>query len=272
MKHLLNQTISCAYKNGRETLLTPTWGGRNLLIPDSRMYYIVEGEIEVDFEDEKIIAEAGDLLLIPAKQKHSCFMTQKKFARKYWCHFELKKEGRDFFDNYRLPHKIRVGMDPSLIAIFRELFESNEKPSPLRELLTSAAIGKLVSYYMERCEIVERTQDPDEIDRAIRFIKNNYHEAIPLERLAADANFTPNYFIKKFKERTGMTPIKYLNALRIEIAKDRLLHSGDSVNAVLEQVGFLDSAYFSKLFKKTTGYSPKAFREMYVGHNERLFR
>lgn len=264
MKAYMNETISCNYRIGRETILSPSWYGKNIVIPDSKIYYILDGEIEIEFENERILAEKGDILLIPAKQKHSCYMTEKKYARKYWLHFELKSGNNDFFDNYILAPRIHIGVTPYVCSLFEELFQCNDLEQPYKQLISSAVICKLVSYYMEHCTVLERKQSEDDIDKAIDYIKNNYAEFISLKELAQNANFTPNYFIKKFQERTGYTPIKYVNMIRIEIAKSYLLHSEYSVNHVLEKVGFLDSAYFSKLFKKTTGYSPKAFREMYL--------
>ena len=66
---------------------------------------------------------------------------------------------------------------------------------------------------------------------------------------------------KKFKEKTGYTPIKYLAIRKIDEAK-RLLETTDlPISEVMERVGYEDASYFSKLFKKLVGYSPKSFRE-----------
>ena len=75
------------------------------------------------------------------------------------------------------------------------------------------------------------------------------------------ANLTPNYFTKKFKEKTGHTPLKYVNILRLERAKFLLEHTERPISEVMEEVGFLDAAHFSKLFKLGTGYTPTKFRK-----------
>ena len=68
-----------------------------------------------------------------------------------------------------------------------------------------------------------------------------------------------NYYRKIFKEETGVTPVEYLLDIRIEKAKDLLLHNF-AVNEVANKVGFPDPYYFSKVFKKKTGISPKDYK------------
>ena len=261
----INETIICNYRYGRETILSPSWWYvKNIIIPDSKIYYVLDGEIEIEMDGNKIRAKEGDIIIIPAKKRHSCSLTEKNFARKYWFHFELKCGNSDFFERYIFPPKIHMGIVPYVCSLFEELFKCNEMKHPYKELISSSIIFKLISYLMEHCTILEKNQGEDIIDTTIKYIKNNYTETISLEELAHNVNFAPNYFIKKFRERTGYTPIKYLNITRIEMAKFYLRYSDDSVTQILEKVGFLDSAYFSKIFKKITGYSPKAFRDMYV--------
>ena len=83
------------------------------------------------------------------------------------------------------------------------------------------------------------------------------------------ARLTPNYFTKKFKEKTGHTPLKYVNILRLERAKFLLEHTDISINKIMEEVGFLDSAHFSKLFKLGTGYSPSKYRKALSARSQR---
>lgn len=78
-------------------------------------------------------------------------------------------------------------------------------------------------------------------------------------------NFCPDYFRRRFKERTGVSPVTYLNDLRIEHAKHLLRKSGgtDSVAEIAYLSGFYDQRYFSQVFRKRTGMTPVEYRQNY---------
>jgi AraC family transcriptional regulator len=131
----------------------------------------------------------------------------------------------------------------------------------IEKLTSSAAVLKIIEKYMKIAKFVERREESkDEIDEIIDYVKKNYADGFTLEELAERAALSPNYFAKKFKERTGFPPLKYINILRIEKAKFLLEHSETPISSLMEEVGFLDAAHFSKLFKMITGYSPRRYR------------
>ena len=111
--------------------------------------------------------------------------------------------------------------------------------------------------------LTEKQQKGDEIERIITYLKSHYDENPTVNDLCKLANLSPNYFVKKFKERTGYPPMRYLTVLKMELAKFLLQNTEDSVGKIMEQVGFFDSAHFSKTFKSISGYSPRKYREIY---------
>ena len=99
----------------------------------------------------------------------------------------------------------------------------------------------------------------DAVNRFIDYASVNYRLKIDLNEVVKDYGYTMNYYRKIFKEETGVTPVEYLLDIRIEKAKDLLLHNF-AVNEVANKVGFPDPYYFSKVFKKKTGISPKDYK------------
>ena len=259
----MNELISCTYKVGRSSTFKSSWYGNNLFLSDSKLYFIEDGEIVVEINDEKILAKKGDLLLIPAETLHSCSLSEKMYMKKSWCHFSMKRGNLEFFQDYRFPFRIHVTEEEYVSSLFNELFSSHHLSSPCKELISSSAILKIVSYYLSHCTIVNKQETDDEISKAIHYIKNNYSLHISLDTLAQNASYSLNHFTKKFKEKTGYTPIQYINLIKINTAKNLLQYSDAPISEIMEKVGFLDSAYFSKIFKKTVGYSPSDFRALY---------
>ena len=71
---------------------------------------------------------------------------------------------------------------------------------------------------------------------------------------------TPEYFRKLFKSFYGISPLKYINNLKITHAKELLASGMYSVTEAALQSGYIDMSYFSREFKKASGNSPKYYR------------
>ncbi|MNO24831.1 putative response regulatory protein [compost metagenome] len=106
----------------------------------------------------------------------------------------------------------------------------------------------------------ETLQSEGVVERAKRFIHENYHWDISRDDVAASVFLTPDYLSKTFKTETGMSIIEYLNAHRIEKAKRMLSERLVSIGTIAADTGFDNLSYFSTVFKKLTGESPNAYR------------
>ena len=103
----------------------------------------------------------------------------------------------------------------------------------------------------------------DMLAGSISFIENNIINELKIDDLASKAYLSPNYFRKIFKETTGLTPIDYINGIRISKAREFLGTGRMSVTEVGEAVGIRDLNYFSKIFKSMVGCSPSSYKKMF---------
>ena len=102
----------------------------------------------------------------------------------------------------------------------------------------------------------------DVILRAKRYIEKNYaNPDICLKSAAEVVNFSPNHFSTIFSQDCGVTFIEYLTRVRIEQAKKLLKNTELKTADVAYEVGFNDPHYFSFIFKKTVGCSPRDWRQ-----------
>ncbi|MCL2034757.1 MAG: response regulator [Oscillospiraceae bacterium] len=95
---------------------------------------------------------------------------------------------------------------------------------------------------------------------ALRYMEEHYSADISLSDVADIAFVTPNYLSRIFKEEMNMNFIDYLNLLRLEKAKQLLLHTNLKTYEIAEKVGYKDYKYFSAMLKKLTGFSPREYR------------
>lgn len=100
------------------------------------------------------------------------------------------------------------------------------------------------------------------IGQIITYLQEHYSEPLSLKRLSEMVFLSPNYICTLFKEETGQTISDYLTSLRIDHAKRLLAENGIKVYEVAHAVGYTDSRYFNKVFKKFTGVNLSEYRSL----------
>ena len=99
------------------------------------------------------------------------------------------------------------------------------------------------------------------LSRIIEFINRSYLQPLDLERVAAAAGLSPSYVGEFFRARTGVPLVRYLAVLRVEKAQQLLReHPEWNITEIAARCGFEDSSYFTRVFRKLTGKTPRDFR------------
>ncbi len=107
-------------------------------------------------------------------------------------------------------------------------------------------------------ETVNKT--PSLIEQINAFIHGHYSESITRTEVAEHFFLTPEYLAKLYKKKTGVSIKSYINQCRIDKAKVKLRNESTPISDIAESVGYDNFSYFSTLFKKATGLSPKDYR------------
>lgn len=118
-------------------------------------------------------------------------------------------------------------------------------------------------YYDTKKRHVPVAQSMQDADFALLldYIENNLSEQITLDSLAETVHFEKSHLAARFKEQWGISPIRYVNYLRIEQAKLLLATSDQSVTEIAKAVGFASIHYFSRYFKEKEGVTPVEYRQ-----------
>lgn len=99
------------------------------------------------------------------------------------------------------------------------------------------------------------------LEEARNYIKENYQkEDMSLNTVATQVNISPSYFSAIFSAETGETFVEYLTRIRLDKAKELLMCSSMRTSEIGYEVGYKDSHYFSYIFKKVVGCSPKEYK------------
>lgn len=186
----------------------------------------------------------------------------------YWIGFngnyanDLMKN--DFF-NVEYPF-IKVGLSSELLHLFHKLIETVQTaPSGYQQI--SAGITLQILGYLYSASLSNDTDSPPIerlIEKAKFMLQESLEKHIDIEKMVRELPMSYSSFRKEFKRLTGEPPNQFVLNLRLNRAKYLLGNSTLSINEIARQTGFESVFYFSKLFKKKNGRSPRFYREQII--------
>ncbi|WP_411273102.1 AraC family transcriptional regulator [Daejeonella sp.] len=182
----------------------------------------------------------------------------------YWIGFngyyanQLMNEG---FFNSQSPF-INVGLNNDLLVLFRKLIETVRNGYTGYPQFIAGTTLQIIGLVNAVSLYQEYDNDPlgKLIQKAKFLIQESLDEPLDMENLAREIPMGYSSFRKVFKKITGESPNQYHLNLRLNRAKDLLTTTSLNINEVACQTGFESVFYFSKLFKKKNGISPKFYR------------
>lgn len=143
------------------------------------------------------------------------------------------------------------------LASIVELVDASQSRDSFYEM----ALNILKRTVLARQSSVDVSKRSSVIRQAVEFIEENYaNPDISLHMVAAHAGFSPAHFSMVFSQKMGRTFTDYLTGVRIEKAKELLSGTDSKLSKIAMEVGYNEPNYFSFVFKKREGISPKEFR------------
>jgi AraC family transcriptional regulator of arabinose operon len=231
---------------------------------DNLLLYCVEGVGRLRIGDARYPVGAGDLILLPQGVAHSYTAARSQPWTLYWVHFQGVST-RIFLEylGYRQGRPVRrVGMAPALAASFHSLLAVGRTGYSSSAYINAAnQLRHLFTQFALEANR-EQASHPAGLDlEAIQaYMQDNIHQGLDLDDLAAVAHLSKYHFSGRYKALTGYSPIKHFLHMKIEYACQLLDTSDLSVKAIAAAVGYDDPLYFSRLFRKTMGLSPRDYR------------
>ena len=242
---------------------------------DYQLIYIASGRGYFYFHhsSDPTILEAGNMVLYrPGEfQKYEYYGEDK--TEVYWIHF-TGSNVKNILRQYGFPEMFcRYGLDPE-----KHVFSSGAKSfyaQSFEQIILELQLQKefyeesaalflvhiIVMAGRHQCELSHNRDIPlREVEEVMIYFREHYHETINIESLVEARGYGVRSFYRKFKNCTGLTPLQYLLEIRLLNAKKLLETTNFQVNEVSRLVGYDNALYFSRLFHKHTGVSPKDYR------------
>ena len=226
------------------------------------------GSIEIDNSIQKI--RPGQLAIIPPHTPHIYQAEKQDPWSICWIHFS-GSQTQAVSDSLKLTtHK------PSLFVpdtrIIRDAFENiyaclNYHYSDAGLLAMSSELLRLFSLAKlhQGFPRIQRQSAEKRVVSTLAFMEQHLDMPLTLDAMAAHSGQSLPYFTKLFRQRTNQSPMAYFIQLKIRKACELLDQTDSTIREIATQLGYDDPYYFSRIFKKTQGCSPAAYRRSVKG-------
>ncbi|GAB2572443.1 helix-turn-helix transcriptional regulator [Gracilibacillus alcaliphilus] len=214
-------------------------------------------------DNKNIVIGQGEILFIPEQTKRSAYNLNHEPHQKITILFHAV--GQCLEDISFLRQERFLHLTVRDVRFFRQRFESlyyeSNGEKSYKHTICNGILIEIIGVIARELSLM--TLSPMKLKYAQdiqTYIMKNYREPINIRTLAKLINKSINYTISIFKEIYGVTPIQYVHQLRIAEASYLLLHTDMAIINISEFLGYYDSAYFSKTFKKIMDCTPKQYR------------
>ena len=259
------------------------WNWENVESPFTRVFLVTEGEAKLYLPDAAIDLQPGHMYIIPAHTAHS-YECKSEFCHYYLHFYEGFKKETDIFDFYEFPLEVKAE------ALDEVLFKNMCTKHPEAELPASDPssydyMGKFIDYVRRYNELsldakmelrgsilllfsrfvkmaTPKVWTKDKrLAEVLKYVHNHIYEDVNIDSLASIACVTKSHFTRLFVNTFGMPPLQFINRKKMDKAELLLITENLPIKEIAYILGYSDHSYFIRLFKKTTGITPMAYRK-----------
>ncbi len=262
-------------------IFSPHWHEQLILI------YLKKGTLILKCGEQKLIVEKNSIAVVNPNEIHSG--ENPESALEYYLmkidlllllgnqpdlqqtmYTELLLKNHVVFEN-------KISNDYSLLENMKNIInEFHQKDEGYELVIKGLSFLVLTTLLRKYTKTVQNQLELDlqyrrlkQIKPAITYMENNMCEKITLKQLAEVTSLSTSHFTRIFKTVSRLSPMDYLNQMRVQKAAHLLLKTDKTIMEIAMDIGFNDSNYFSRFFKKCRNVTPSEFRKKYVREADR---
>lgn len=160
----------------------------------------------------------------------------------------------------------------AILAVIRECKREEQ------EFRSEIILSRTISLLLEAARVMPashavmplKTRKKHEILESMEYIQNHFTEEIKIKDLADFCHVSETHFRRRFHEMLHMTPVEYINFIRIQNACEQLSSTRQSINEIAASVGFPTISSFNRTFKTILGIPPRQWRSISENYKSKL--
>ncbi len=250
-----------------------------------------EGKGVMLFEDEHVPYRPGMISLVPANYPHGT--AGEKGTESYWEYLflNLNKAVRDMYpDDVLFQQKlldqinrraflVEEGEVQGMADVTHAIFEESQKKKDALNRECIIGLAMILIVQLARVDIeapvlvssgMHRRSGLDQVRPALDYIMAHYSAPMKIADLAASCHMSESHFRRLFEENIGMSPVEYINRVRIWRACELIRRTSSSMEEIAMKVGFTTTSTFNRNFKRLTGTSPYQWKKKPEQYEQRL--
>lgn len=237
------------------------------ILENYKIVFVVKGKGYLLRNKEEICLKAGSMFVLFPREIHNYHADPNDPWEIMWVCFNgtsfeyilsdvgITKENCIFFNI------VNQNLKNMLNDIIEDLGTNPDSLSQLNSIGTLCIILSKIQLAIQNNNLSDDNNEKQSvIEQVTNFIESNHHMPLNVNVLCEYINYSRSYLSRVFKAETGFTIPEYINNVRMEHAKLLLVETELTIQEVSISVGFPDSFYFSKLFKKYFGCSPSHYK------------
>lgn len=227
--------------------------------PYHQILLVTHGAGRLQIGGKEFIVKAGMCFFLEKRCPHSYEMTEEPFTTRWICY---DGTGTDALHTFFGLAPFWVGQNQNFYAL--RFVHNNMLEEAFSKYDVAKYSGKLyqmiVDFALGRVDEIQQ----ERLEPARLWVSESYGEDITLEQMAAQAKMTQFAFCREFRKKYGITPMEFVNQVRLQQAKRLLIEEPDvPVKEIAGRCGFRDAGYFGRVFKRYEKTTPLHFRSIW---------
>lgn len=236
-------------------------------IGEYEIHYFLQGEGRYKSASTVYNISKGSLFLTEPNEVHSITSTNLNKPLTYYALLIKIEEGDDEVVSL-LNNELKNSNYYKIGTNYRFFFEELKDNGLSYSLnLQKAANHQLLSFLYKLNDNPENInvgeQESIHIEKSLMIMQNSVFSEITLGEIAEKLELNESYFIRLFKKKMKITPMKYYTKLKVEAASSMLVSTSQLIYEIASKLHFYSEFHFSRVFKNHTGLSPREYRKKY---------
>lgn len=212
----------------------------------------------------------GDLMIFPKNRPHQYTASPDNPWTIYWVHFDGQASDH-YLSHIETPTfnglqggVLPIGIHPRIMNDFENLLSVRQTGYSQNAFIhASNILGQLLTYIaLLAPKLSADNSHRIDLDAIQVMMEEHINEELSLEKIATFANLSKYHFSKRYKALTGYSPVQHFIHMKMEKACYLLDITEDPISHICYQLGYEDTQYFSRVFKRVVGLSPRDYRKL----------